>query len=100
MSRRFKPKASVYRDQDCEGVDIVLVDRKAFNPVLMGLELLHATLKFHPDKFHLETVMRILGNDDAGRRLNAGETGRDVVNSIREPVAEFQKVRAKYLLYN
>jgi uncharacterized protein YbbC (DUF1343 family) len=99
VPRRFTPNASVYQNQQCEGVDIALVDRAAFDPVLLGMELLAATLKFHPGKFDLGGVMRLLGNDEAAARLKRGETGREVLDAMRGRTEEFRKVRAKYLLY-
>jgi uncharacterized protein YbbC (DUF1343 family) len=99
VPRRFTPKASVYKDQECEGLDIVLVNRQVFDPVLMGMELLSATLKFHPGKFDLSTVMRILGSDEAADRLKRGETGRQVLQDMHGQLDEFAKIRAKYLLY-
>jgi uncharacterized protein YbbC (DUF1343 family) len=99
VPHRFTPRASVYKDQECEGLDVVLVNRAVFDPVLMGMELLAATLKFHPGKFHVETVMRLLGSDDAAARLNRGETGREVLQAMHGPLEEFGRVRAKYLLY-
>ncbi len=99
VHRRFTPNASVYKDQECEGVDILLVNRAVFNPVLLGMELLSATLKFHPDKFDLETVMRLLGSEEAAARLKRGETGRDVLEAMSGRTEAFREVRAKYLLY-
>ncbi len=99
VPRRFTPHASVYKDQECEGMDILLVDRAVFDPILMGMELLSATLKFHPGKFQLAGVMRLLGSDEAAARLNRGETGREVLTAMRGQLEEFGRIRAKYLLY-
>ncbi len=99
LHRRFTPNASVYKDQECEGVEILLANRDVFDPVLLGMELLSATLKFHPGKFDLDTVMRLLGSDEAAARLKRGESGRDVIEAMRGRTEEFRNVRAKYLLY-
>ncbi len=99
LHRRFTPGASVYRNQECEGIEVVLVNRDAFDPVLLGMELLSVTLKFHTGKFELQGIMRLLGNDEAAARLKRGETGRDVLEAMRGQVEQFLKVRAKYLLY-
>ena len=66
----------------------------------MGLELLHATMKFHPGRFDIGGVMRLLGNDDAAERLKRGETGSAVVRSYASDLAQFRKTREKYLIYN
>lgn len=99
IARHFRPNAYVFKDQDCQGLDVQLLDRNSFDAVRMGLELLHATLKFHPDKFDLNTVMRLLGNDDAAARLKRGETGSEVSRSFRKDVEQFRDLRRKYLLY-
>lgn len=99
VPRRFCPNASVYKDQECEGLEVVLVDRKAFESVLLGMELLAATLKFHPGQFDLGAVMRLLGSDEAAARLKRGETGRQVLEAMRGQTEEFGKIRARYLLY-
>lgn len=99
VPRRFTPRASVYKDQECEGLDVVLVNREVLDPVLMGMELLSATLKFHPGKFDLDGVMRLLGSDEAAARLKRGESGRDVLQAMRGQLEEFGRIRAKYLLY-
>ena len=99
VPRRFRPNASVYKDQDCEGVEILLLKREGFDSVLMGMELLAATLKFHPGKFDVQSVIRLLGSDEAAERLKRGESGREVLNAMRGQVDEFRKIRAKYLLY-
>ncbi|MBI1896461.1 MAG: DUF1343 domain-containing protein [Acidobacteria bacterium] len=100
VHRRFTPSASVYKNQECEGIDILLVNREVFDPVLLGMELLSATLRFHGDTFELKGVMRLLGNDEAAARLKNGQTGREVLEAMRGQTEEFRKVRAKYLLYD
>jgi len=99
VPHRFTPRASVYKDQECEGLDILLVNRDVFDPILMGMELLAATLKFHPGRFDLDGVMRLLGSDEAAARLKRGETGREVIQAMKGQLEEFAKVRARYLLY-
>ncbi|MGH9340830.1 MAG: exo-beta-N-acetylmuramidase NamZ family protein [Acidobacteriota bacterium] len=99
MPRRFQPEASVYSGQVCEGLDILLVNREVFDPVLMGLEMLAAVIKFHPEEFQLETVMRLLGSDEAASRLKRGETGAEILQAMQGELDEFLRLRSKYLLY-
>ncbi len=100
MARRFRPQASVYEGEVCEGLDILLVNREVFDPVLMGLELLAAVLRFHPGEFQLESVMRLLGSDEAAARLKRGESGREILAAMRGQLEGFLRVRAAYLLYD
>jgi uncharacterized protein YbbC (DUF1343 family) len=100
MARRFRPAEDPYKGQDCNGLDIQLVDRDVFDSSRLGLELLAATLKFHPDKFTLDRkIMLLLGSDKAAALLKQGKTGSEVNESLREELEQFRQARAKYLLY-
>ena len=68
--------------------------------VRIGLELLYVTLKYHPGKFDLDGIMRLLGNDDAALRLKRGETGSKVNQSFEKDLAQFRRLREKYLIYS
>jgi len=98
LYRRFRPTASVYKGEECYGLDIQVVDRAVFDPVLMGMELLAATIRFHPGKF--EPTMRLLGSDRVLAELKAGKSGREILAAAREDLERFRAIRAKYLLYN
>ena len=95
--RRFRPKASVYAGQQCEGLDIQIVDRNLFDPVLLGLELVSAVMKLHPGRF--EPEMRLLGSDAVLAQLKAGRTGREIVEAARPDLERFRTIRQKYLIY-
>jgi uncharacterized protein YbbC (DUF1343 family) len=97
LYRRFRPNASVYKDQECSGVDIQIVNRKVFDPVLMGMELVATTLRLHPGKF--DPAMHLLGNDDVLAAFKAGSSGRRILEESRESLEQFRAIRAKYLLY-
>jgi uncharacterized protein YbbC (DUF1343 family) len=97
VPRHFRPTAAIYKDEDCQGLDIQVVDRKVLDPVLMGMELLAATMKFHPGK--VEPTMRLLGSDEVLEKLKAGERGRQILEDFRPQLEHFREIRAKYLLY-
>src|SRR5205823_14886752 len=59
---RFTPNASNYANQNCEGVNIVLVERSAFDAPELGIELASALRKFYPEQFHMERMIEILVN--------------------------------------
>jgi uncharacterized protein YbbC (DUF1343 family) len=100
MPCRFRPNAYLFKDQDCEGLDIQVLDRNAYDSVRVGLELLHITLKLHPGRFDIGGIMRLLGNDEAEERLKRGETGSEVSQALQANLAEFRTTREKYLTYS
>lgn len=95
--RRFRPSSSVHKGEECQGLDIQIVDRNVFDPVLMGMELLTATIRLHPGKF--TPTMRLLGSDAVLAELRAGKSGREILEAARASLNEFRRIRAKYLLY-
>ena len=97
VPRRFRPTASVFKGEECQGIDIQIVDRNVLDPVLMGMELLAASIKFHPGK--IDPTMRLLGSDDVLRKLQSGMSGRQILEEARPQVQEFAKLRKKYLIY-
>ncbi len=97
VPRRFRPTSGLYKGEDCEGLDVELVNRNVFDPVLMGLELVSAVFKFYPGKF--EPNMRLLGSDELVEKLKAGESARQILNDYRPQLEQFRQTRAKYLLY-
>jgi uncharacterized protein YbbC (DUF1343 family) len=100
MARRFRPSDDVYKGQDCDGLDVQLINRDALDTGRLGLELLAAALKLHPGKFTLDKkIMLLLGSDRAAELLNRGQTGAQVNDSLRDELAAFRKMRAKYLMY-
>jgi uncharacterized protein YbbC (DUF1343 family) len=99
IARRFTPNASVFKDQQCEGLEILLVDRKALKSVTAGLELVAAVLKVNPGKFDVAGIMRLLGNDATAARLKAGDDPRQIAKSWKSGLHAFRKIRARYLLY-
>ena len=97
VPRKFRPTAAVYKGEDCEGLDIQLVDRAVLDPVLMGMELLAATMRFHPGK--VEPTMRLLGSDEVLAKLKAGKSGREILDEALPQLEQFKRIRGKYLIY-
>ena len=104
-ARRFRPNSSLFQGQECQGVEVLLTDRNALNAVALGVELLSAVVKFHPGKFDLGGIMRLLGNDATAARIlplvkQAGEDPRQIVESWQAELEAFRKIRSRYLLYD
>src|SRR5437660_6552566 len=55
----FTPSASNYAGQKCEGVNIMLVERNAFDAPELGIELASALHKLYPEQFHMERIIEL-----------------------------------------
>jgi uncharacterized protein YbbC (DUF1343 family)/CubicO group peptidase (beta-lactamase class C family) len=97
---RFTPTASVFKDQECGGVNIVITDRGAFRPLLTGIEMAVALRKLYPSDWQIDKYLRLLVNADTLDRLKRGDNARDIVASWNAGLTEFRRARAAVLLYN
>jgi uncharacterized protein YbbC (DUF1343 family)/CubicO group peptidase (beta-lactamase class C family) len=97
---RFTPKSSVFKDEECGGINIIITDRVAFRPLLTGIEIASALRRLYPTQWKVDSYLRLLVNADTLDRIKRGEAPRDIVNSWNARLEEFRRVRASVLLYN
>ena len=97
---RFTPNASVFKNEQCGGVNIIITDRAAFRPLVTGIEMALALRKLYPNDWKVDSYLRLLVNADTLERVKRGESARDIVTSWRDGLEEFRKARAAVLLYN
>ncbi len=95
----FTPSASAYVGQKCEGVNIVLVDRNAFDAPELGIELASALHKLYPQQFHMERMNELLVNQSVYDAISQGQDPRRIADDWREALEKFQQLRQKYLIY-
>ena len=96
---RFTPVSSVYANEACEGVFMVVTDRDALRPVRVGVEIAAALQKLHPDTFDFKNTVRLLGSQATIDRIRKGDDPADIAASWARGEAEWRLLRNKYLLY-
>lgn len=95
----FTPTESNFKGVRIEGVRFVLTNREIFDSTRLGLEVAAAIQHLYPGKIDFAASRRLIGSDDVIRRLKAGEDPRMIQESFQDALAEFVKVRERYLLY-
>src|SRR4029453_18971569 len=95
---RFTPNASVFKDQQCAGVNIIITDRASFRPLLTGIEMALALRKLYPNDWKVDSYLRLLVNSDTFERIKRGDSARDIVASWNASLQEFRRARAEVLL--
>ena len=96
---RFTPTYSVHKGQPCGGVHIFLADRAACNVVDVGLQIATTLCRLYPKDFEPDKMKHLLLHPPT---LDSIKTGKPLTESRaawQADLAEFQKRRAKYLLY-
>jgi uncharacterized protein YbbC (DUF1343 family)/CubicO group peptidase (beta-lactamase class C family) len=95
----FTPTSSNYSGQKCEGVNILLTDRNAFDAPELGIELASALHKLYPEQFHMERMNELLVSQTLYDAIAAGEDPRRIAVDWQERLEKFQQMRQKYLIY-
>ncbi|MDX6445961.1 MAG: hypothetical protein QOH71_3035 [Blastocatellia bacterium] len=95
----FTPKSSVFKNEECGGVNVVITDRAQFKSVLTGIEIAVALHRLFPAEWKIDSYARLLANADTLGSLQRGDSTGDVVRSFASKLESFRASRWKYLLY-
>ncbi len=96
---KFKPNASVFKDENLGGINIIITDRNAFESVRTGLEIAIALRKLYPNDWQVEKYARLLVNAEILEKVKAGNAPEEIEKSWQNSLADFKKRRASFLLY-
>jgi uncharacterized protein YbbC (DUF1343 family) len=96
---RFTPRSSVFKNEECGGVNVIITDRSRFQSVSTGMEIAVAFHRLFPAAWKVDDYSRLLVNAEALERLGRGDSAEVIVNSWRPSLADFRRSRTKYLLY-
>ncbi len=96
---KFKPNASVFKDENCNGINIVIVDRQTFKPIRTGLEIAVALWKMYPTDWQIDKYNRLLVNNEIFEKVKLAESPENLEKLYQTSLDEFKKRRALYLLY-
>jgi hypothetical protein len=88
-----------FPNERCEGVFIVVTDRAAVRPARLGIELASALVKMAPDKFLMDTNLRLIGSAADIAKLKAGDDAATIAAAWSTAEARWRLLRAKYLIY-
>ncbi len=95
----FTPKSSVFKNEDCSGVNIVVTDRSRFQSVFTGVEIAVALHQLFPAEWKIDGYSRLLANADALERLKRGDSVEGIAGSWATSLESFRRVRARVLIY-
>jgi uncharacterized protein YbbC (DUF1343 family)/CubicO group peptidase (beta-lactamase class C family) len=96
---RYKPRASVFKDEDCGGINIVIINRNLFRPVRTGIEIAVALRKLYQNEWNVENYSKLLVNNGIFGQVKNGDAPENIEKSWNNALEEFKKRRAQFLLY-
>jgi uncharacterized protein YbbC (DUF1343 family) len=100
VSEHFTPDAGLYKGEPCEGVKVIVTERRSAEIMRLGLEIAAALAKLYPDKFDAAKMIELVGNAETIRRMKNGDDPASITASWDAALNSFRKMRAKYLLYS
>ncbi len=96
---KFKPNASVFKDENIGGINIVITARTEFQSVRNGVEIAVALRKLYPTEWQIEKYDRLLANQETFDKIKRGETAEEIEKLQQKKLSEFMTRRASFLLY-
>jgi uncharacterized protein YbbC (DUF1343 family) len=104
---KFRPLYGRFSGKECSGVMMFFKKGKVLEPYKVGLEMMIALRRVHPELFLKEKITKdqrqmfnkVIGNDELFTALFENGTDEEIRMISRHGVEEFLKVRQKYLLY-
>jgi uncharacterized protein YbbC (DUF1343 family) len=97
---QFTPTASKFKGQECGGVQILLVDRDAFDPLETGLSMARELKNLFGERFDFDHVDRLLFNRAVLEKVRATTGPTSYKPLWQKDLEDFMARRAKYLLYD
>jgi uncharacterized protein YbbC (DUF1343 family) len=98
MPAHFVPHRYRFKDQPCHGIQIILNDRQCFDSPSLGIEIASALYRLYPKDFEIDKTLGLMGSRWLVDAIKESEP-HFIVSKWEESLEEFQKLRAKYLLY-
>ncbi len=62
---RYKPAASVFKGEDCGGINIIVTNREEFEPIRTGIEIAVALRKLYPTEWKMEKYLNLIVNRES-----------------------------------
>ncbi|MBI3877279.1 MAG: DUF1343 domain-containing protein [Verrucomicrobia bacterium] len=96
---RFMPKASVFKDKPCGGVNLLVTDRERFNAVDTGLTLALTLQRLYPNDFALEKMDTLLRDRATLDAIKAGKSLAEIKAAWADDLEDFKRRREAFLIY-
>ncbi len=96
---RFTPRSSVFKDEECGGINLVITERSQFQSVLTGVEIAVALHSLFPSDWKIDSYSRLLVNADALEHLKRGDPAVEIARSWQAGLENFRAIRERALIY-
>ncbi|HET7658735.1 MAG TPA: DUF1343 domain-containing protein, partial [Bacillales bacterium] len=97
----FTPTFSKYQGEMCAGIQVHVLNKQAFNPVITGLTVVKTIHDMYPDQFAFKASHfdHLIGNSWVREGIENGMSVSDMQERWQKGLKAFEKKRESYLLY-
>ncbi|MBW7889281.1 MAG: DUF1343 domain-containing protein [Bacteroidetes bacterium] len=103
----YKPYYGDQKDKQLSGVEIYLTDEKKVHLTDIQIHVIETLIKLYPgnNPFALADSSRnamfdkVMGTDRVRKALMEGKSAESIIETWKEPIAQFMKIRKKYFRY-
>ena len=95
----FVPTERQYKGERCGGVQILVVDWSAFDPIRLGLGLASTLRKLYRDQWKPDRLLPFLGDHATYQAILDGKPTARIEALWVQELADFAEVRDRYLIY-
>jgi uncharacterized protein YbbC (DUF1343 family) len=110
-SMHFQPTFNKFAGELCGGIQIHVIDREQFRPVITGISIISAIRRLYPANFSwkeppYEYVFDklpfdvIAGSSQTRRQIETGKRGVEIDETWQQGLARFAELRNEYLIYD
>jgi uncharacterized protein YbbC (DUF1343 family) len=102
----FAPTFSKWTGQNCAGVQLLVTDRAAFDPIRTAIAMIVTARRRYPAEFAWREsappywIDTLTGSDQVRKAIDAGADAAAVVAGWQAELARFRATRNRYLLYH
>ncbi len=96
---RFTPKASVFKDKPCAGVNVIVTDRDRFSAVDTGIALALALQRLHPAEFAADKMSTLLQDRATLDAIKSGQPLAAIKSAWMTGLDDFKRRREAFLIY-
>jgi uncharacterized protein YbbC (DUF1343 family)/CubicO group peptidase (beta-lactamase class C family) len=96
---RFRPAASVFKDELCQGINVIITERGIFRPIQTGIEIAVTLRRLYSEQWKVDAYGRLLVNAATLDRVKRGDSAEEIIRSWTSTLDEFRVRRAQALLY-
>lgn len=96
---QFTPKASIFKNELCKGINIIVLNRNAYSPTEVGLTIASILYKLYPEHLNFPCFNTLLCHPDTLKAIENKKSVNDIRALWNPALEEFYKRRMRYLIY-